>query len=73
MGGGFRLDNRQRSSDNLRALFSIFSGYLGISRAQYDIDLPGSLHWSLFTGGCFLVDFLENEIIGFDENLTVAL
>ena len=23
--GGFRLDNRQRSSDNLRALFSIFS------------------------------------------------
>ena len=26
MGGGFRLDNRQRSSDNLRALFSIFSG-----------------------------------------------
>ena len=27
MGGGFRLDNRQRSLDNLRALFSIFSGY----------------------------------------------
>ena len=28
MGGGFRLDNRQRSSDNLRGLFSIlFSGY----------------------------------------------
>ena len=27
MGGGFRLDKRQRSSDNLRALFSIFSGY----------------------------------------------
>ena len=28
MGGGFRLDNRQRSSDNLRTLFAIlFSGY----------------------------------------------
>ena len=27
LAGGFPLDNRQRSSDNLRALFSIFSGY----------------------------------------------
>ena len=32
-----------------------------------------ALFWSLFTGGSFLVDFLENEIVGFDENLTVAL
>ena len=32
-----------------------------------------ALFWSLFTGGSFLVDFLENEILGFDENLTVAL
>ena len=31
------------------------------------------LFWSLFTGGSFLVDFLENEIVGFDENLTVSL
>ena len=31
-----------------------------------------ALFWSLFTGGSFLVDFLENEIVGFDENLTVA-
>ena len=27
-----------------------------------------ALFWSLFTGGSFLVDFLENEIVGFDEN-----
>ena len=32
-----------------------------------------ALFWSLFTGGSFLVDFLENEIVGFDENLTVSL
>ena len=32
-----------------------------------------ALFWSLFTGGSFLVDFLENEIVGFDEHLTVAL
>ena len=32
-----------------------------------------ALFWSLFTGGSFVVDFLENEIVGFDENLTVAL
>ena len=32
-----------------------------------------ALFWSLFTGGSFLVDLLENEIVGFDENLTVAL
>ena len=32
-----------------------------------------ALFWSLSTGGSFLVDFLENEIVGFDENLTVAL
>ena len=75
------------------------------SRAQYGIDLPGSLgptwklffwcllhntgvlrwrkdphstwtemalFWSLFTGGSFLVDFLKNEILGFDENLAVV-
>ena len=27
---------------------------------------------SLFTGGSFLVDFLKNEILGFDENLAVV-
>ena len=32
-----------------------------------------ALFCSLFTGGSFLIDFLENEILGFDENLTVAL
>ena len=33
-----------------------------------------ALFWSLLTGGgSFVVDFLENEIVGFDENLTVAL
>ena len=32
-----------------------------------------ALFWSLFTGGSFLVDFLKNEIVGFDENLTVSL
>ena len=32
-----------------------------------------ALFWSLFTGGSFLVDFLDNEILGFDENLTIAL
>ena len=32
-----------------------------------------SLFWSLFTGGSFLVDFLKNEILGFDENLAVVL
>ena len=32
-----------------------------------------ALFWSLFTGGSFIVDFLKNEILGFDENLTVAL
>ena len=32
-----------------------------------------ALFWSLFTGGSFLVDFLENEILGFDENWTIAL
>ena len=26
-----------------------------------------------FITGSFLVDLLENEIVGFDENLTVAL
>ena len=26
-----------------------------------------------FTGGSLLVDFLENEMVGFDENFTVAL
>ena len=31
-----------------------------------------ALFWSLFTGGSFLVDFLENEILGFDENLAVV-
>ena len=31
------------------------------------------LFWSLVTGGSFLVDFLENEILGFDENLAVVL
>ena len=37
MGGGFRLDYRQRSSDNLHALFSIFSGYLGMRRAIIEL------------------------------------
>ena len=32
-----------------------------------------ALFWSLFTGGSFLVDYLENEIVGFDENLAVVL
>ena len=32
-----------------------------------------ALFWSLFTGGSFLVDFLKNEILGFDENLAVVL
>ena len=31
-----------------------------------------ALFWSLFTGGSFLVDFLKNEILGFDENLAVV-
>ena len=30
-----------------------------------------ALFWSLFTGGSFLVDFLKNEIVGFDENLAI--
>ena len=32
-----------------------------------------ALFWSLFTGGLFLVGFLKNEILGFDENLAVVL
>ena len=32
-----------------------------------------ALFWSLFTGGSFLVDFLKNEILGFDDNLAVVL
>ena len=32
-----------------------------------------ALFWSLFTGRSYLVDFLKNEIIGFDENLAVVL
>ena len=33
-----------------------------------------ALFWSLFTGGgSFFVDFLKNEILGFDENLAVVL
>ena len=33
-----------------------------------------ALFWSLFTGGgSFLVGFLKNEILGFDENLAVVL
>ena len=32
-----------------------------------------ALFWSLFTGGSFRVDFLKNEILGFDENLAVVL
>ena len=32
-----------------------------------------ALFWSLFTGGSFLVDYLKNEIVGFDENLAVVL
>ena len=31
-----------------------------------------ALFWSLFTGD-FLVDFLRNEILGFDENLGLAV
>ena len=31
-----------------------------------------ALFWSLFTGGFFLVDFLKNEILGFEENLAVV-
>ena len=31
-----------------------------------------ALFWSLFTGGSFLVDFLKNEILGFDENLAIV-
>ena len=36
MGGGFRLDNRRRSSDNLRALFSIFA--LGIWDGEAPVE-----------------------------------
>ena len=32
-----------------------------------------ALFWSVFTGVSFLVDFLKNEILGFDENLAVVL
>ena len=32
-----------------------------------------ALFWSLFTGGSFLVCFLKNEILGFDDNLAVVL
>ncbi len=32
-----------------------------------------ALFWSLFTGGSLLVDFLKNEIVGFEENLAVVL
>ena len=32
-----------------------------------------ALFWSLFTEGSFLVGFLQNEILGFDENLAVVL
>ena len=32
-----------------------------------------ALFLSLFTGGSFFGDFLENEILGFDENWTIAL
>ena len=38
----------------------------------YHVDRNG-LVLVTFHGGSFLVDFLENEIVGFDENLTVAL
>ena len=32
-----------------------------------------TLFWSLFTGGSFLVDFLKNGIVEFDESLAVVL
>ena len=32
-----------------------------------------ALFWLLFTVGSFLVGFLKNEILGFDENLAVVL
>ena len=32
-----------------------------------------ALFWSLFTEGSFHVDFLKNEILGFDENVAVVL
>ena len=32
-----------------------------------------AMFWSLFTGGSFLVGFLNNEILVFDENLAVVL
>ena len=32
-----------------------------------------ALFWSRFTGASFLVDFLEYEILGFDQNLAVVL
>ena len=38
VGGGLRLGNRQRSSDNFRALFSIFSGYHAWCEQSYHMD-----------------------------------
>ena len=32
-----------------------------------------ALFWSLFKRGSFLVGFLKNEILGFDEKLAVVL
>ena len=41
--------------------------------SPYHMDRNGFVLVNFHGGGSFLVDFLENEILGFDENLTVAL
>ena len=47
MGGGFRLDNRQRSSDNLRARCFPYSRdtVLGVSRATIELRHMDARHF----------------------------
>ena len=45
----------------------------GTSVAEGSTWTEMALFWSLFKLGSFLVEFLKNEILGFDENLAVVL
>ena len=47
-------------------------GGTSVAEGSHSTWTEMALFWSLFTGGSFLVDFLKNEILGFDENLAVV-
>ena len=72
-------DNGTSNSSNTDRLTLIFwwllhnTGVLWWRKNPHSTWTEMALFWSLFTGGSFLVDFLKNEILGFDENLAVVL